>query len=218
MGAKGVKAPPLFLASQSPRRKDLLEQLGLRFQVFVPKTQELRAPSRRGKNSPSKIVEKIAAAKAHAAVNELLAIDIRDALVIAADTLVFQGQTVLGKPKDEVDARKMLKKLSGKAHTVATAVHVTHIHAGKIKKQAHGVTHTKVHFFPLSRIDLDWYIATGEPFDKAGAYGAQSYGTIFLKKLDGSYTNVVGLPLGETMKLLTRASGLPWQAFREAKT
>lgn len=205
---------PLFLASQSPRRRDLLSQLGLRFQVFVPKTEEISAPTRRGRESPSAIVKRIAANKARSAFQELGEIHVQDGVVLAADTLVFQGQKVLGKPSGEDEAKKMLRALSGRTHTVATAVHVIRFSKGKIKREVHDVVRTKVHFFKISPLELDWYIGTGEPFDKAGAYGAQSHGTVFIKKLDGSYTNVVGLPLGETMKLLTKASGLPWQAFR----
>src|SRR5690606_2589406 len=114
--------PPLYLASRSPRRKELLAQAGIRFQVYLPQEDELAAPKFRKKTSARTIVKTISAAKAHAAVKELRALGIKDALILSADTLVFLKQRVLGKPADEKEAFKILSTLSGNTHEVYTGV------------------------------------------------------------------------------------------------
>ncbi len=202
---------PIYLASQSPRRKELLAGVGLNFSVYVPSEPELPAPSKKGKNSPAKIVKKIAAAKANNAAHELLAKNISEAIILSADTLVFLGNDVLSKPVDIADAKRILRKLSGKTHTVATAVQLLLVSQGKIIREAQRVVQTKVKFHPISAKDLEWYINTKEPFDKAGAYGAQLFGAAFIEKFSGSYTNVVGLPVAETLQLIAKLTREPWQ-------
>jgi septum formation protein len=180
---------PLFLASRSPRRRELLEQAGIRFRVHVPREDELAAPKFRGRVRAAAIVEQIARAKAHAAVKELRELDVKTGLVLAADTLVFFREHVLGKPKDADDARRTLRRLSGNWHEVYTGV---------------TAIRTRVRFFRLKPDWIEWYLATGEPFDKAGSYGCQGYGAALVREYRGSYTNVVGLPLGESLELLEK--------------
>jgi septum formation protein len=210
------KLPPIYLASQSPRRKDLLQGIGLLFTVYVPKEPELAAPTKRGKATPATIVKKIAAAKGKNAAAELAHKGVLDAVILSADTLVFLGNEVLGKPKDEADAKRILKKLSRRTHRVATAVQLLLVEKGQIKKVAAKVIQTKVTFHALSAKDLDWYIKTKEPLDKAGAYGAQLFGAAFIKSFSGSYTNVVGLPVAETVQLLSALTKRPWQDWTKA--
>lgn len=196
----------LYLASRSPRRKELLEKAGVKFQVKVPAKEELPAPKTIKKLSPQKIVRLISEAKGLACVEELVEENIQRGLVLSADTLVFLNGKVLGKPKDEAEAKAMLKQLSGNWHWVYTGVTVLELQNGKIKKKNIHVS-TKVKFFPLSKQRIEWYVGTGEPMDKAGAYGAQGFGSVLVERFSGSYTNVVGLPLGETLALLQEISG-----------
>lgn len=195
---------PLYLASRSPRRKSLLAEAGIRFQVYVPREEELPAPDTRKRKSARSIVKDISAAKAKAAERELRAKGITKAVILTADTLVFQNHKVLGKPKDIAHARKMLRALSGKWHEVYTGVTVTRLGNGKTVTRSFQ-TLSKVRFFRLRPEWIEWYIATGEPLDKAGAYGIQGPGAALIEQVRGSYTNVVGLPLGETLAALENA-------------
>lgn len=197
----------LILASRSPRRKELLESASIEFQIHVPEESELEAPKIRRRESPGSIVRKIAKAKAEACARELLAMGKKDALILAADTLVFLNNKVLGKPSSEHEAKAMLKMLSGNWHQVNTGVSVIHLKDGKLKSRTLDVK-TKVKFFRLKTEWINWYVNTGEPMDKAGAYGAQGFGSALVEKFSGSYTNVVGLPLGETLELLELVSGI----------
>lgn len=192
---------PLYLASRSPRRQDLLRQAGIRFQVHVPEEEEIAAPELRKRVSAKAIVKTIASAKAHAAVRELRERGEEKALVLAADTLVFFRQHVLGKPGDRAQAGRMLRTLSGNWHEVYTGVAVFRFHGERVAESAIQVR-TRVRFFPLKSSWIEWYLDTGEPFDKAGSYGCQGYGAALVQEYRGSYTNVVGLPLGETLALL----------------
>lgn len=201
-----MPVPELILASQSPRRRDLLSQAGVRFRVHVPLAPELNAPSTLRNRSPAEIVKKIAAAKARACAEELKG---GEKVILSADTLVFAGGRVLGKPKSENEARLMLRQLSGKTHTVYTGVTCLLLSGAKPKERSIAVA-TKVKFFSLSKKQIDWYVSTGEPMDKAGAYGAQGHGAILVRAYSGSYTNVVGLPLGESLQLLEKVTGQSW--------
>lgn len=200
---RSKNTPPLYLASRSPRRRELLSQAGIRFQVHFPQEDEIAAPKRRGRVKPQAIVERIARAKAHAAVKELRELDVKTGLVLSADTLVFFRQHVLGKPADPDDARRMLRQLSGNWHEVYTGVTALHFSGSRVKENAIQVR-TKVRFFRLKPDWIEWYLSTGEPFDKAGSYGCQGYGAALVREYRGSYTNVVGLPLGETLELLEK--------------
>ncbi|MGZ3657113.1 MAG: Maf family protein [Bdellovibrionota bacterium] len=208
---------PLYLASRSPRRKELLAQAGIRFQVHVPKEDEIAAPKFRKKVAAKVIVEEISRGKAHAAVKELRELGVAQGLVLSADTLVFFRQHVLGKPADADDARRMLRKLSGNWHEVYTGVTVLRFTGSRVKENAIQVR-TKVRFFKLKPDWIDWYLATGEPFDKAGSYGCQAYGAALVQEFKGSYTNVVGLPLGESLALLERTGKTTRAALQIRRT
>jgi septum formation protein len=217
---------PLYLASRSPRRQEMLQQAGIRFQVHVPKEDELAAPKFRQKGKTSrqeksaevpsarKIVRKISLAKAEACARELQELGVKSALVLSADTLVFLDHHVLGKPTDPAGARKMLRKLSGRWHEVYTGVTALRLEHGRTK--VHGIQiRTRVKFFALKPDWIDWYVATGEPLDKAGSYGCQGFGASLVERFSGSYTNVVGLPLGETLALLEKAGRLRRRELQE---
>lgn len=194
---------PLYLASRSPRRRELLAEAGIRFRVHVPKEGELPAPRSRHRVSARLIVKEISAAKARAAAKELLARNKRSALILSADTLVFHRNKVLGKPANTEEARRMISGLSGKWHEVYTGVTVLRMKDGKTSARSFQVR-TRVLFARLSATQIDRYIATKEPLDKAGAYGIQGPGASLVKEVDGSYTNVVGLPLAETIAALRK--------------
>lgn len=197
-------SPQLYLASRSPRRKELLSEAGIRFQVIVPAEEELPAPRTRKRVSARSIVATISKAKARAAENELRRKGVNRAVVLAADTLVFNNHRVLGKPKGREDARRMLRALSGKWHDVFTGVTVIHFNGLKRSEKKLQVR-TRVLFFPLRSELIEWYLDTGEPFDKAGAYGIQGPGASLIQEIRGSYTNVVGLPIGQARALLDKA-------------
>lgn len=180
----------IVLASQSPRRRELLERMGLTFRVVVPDVEERMD---RGLG-PDELVKAISAEKAAAAA-ELVG---REALVIAADTVVALDGAILGKPSSPAHARQMLRSLSGRRHMVYTGVTVRQGDRTRTLSQA-----TAVSFRSLDAGEIDAYIATGEPLDKAGAYGIQGYGAMLVEGIQGDYYNVVGLPvcaLGETLK------------------
>lgn len=197
----------LYLASRSPRRKELLSQAGLRFEVYVPKEEEAPAPASTRKQTPASIVKGISVLKARAALRELQEAGVKEGVILSADTLVFQNGKVLGKPKDESDAVKALGKLSGKWHQVGTAVTCVRFGGKKPIEETIFVS-SKVKFFPLKKEWIRWYVGTGEPMDKAGSYGAQAHGAVFIEKFSGSYSNVVGLPLGQSVALLEKVSGV----------
>jgi septum formation protein len=175
-------AEDIVLASASPRRRELLTMLGLRFEV-IPAERELELDSAL---APSEGVKRIALAKAE----EVAAKRSREALVIAADTIVVHGGTVFGKPTSVQNARWMLKNLSGASHEVYTAVAV--VYGGKTLSECE---RTVVRFRDLSDGEIAAYLRSGEPFDKAGAYGIQGRGSMFIERIEGDYYNVVGLPI-----------------------
>ncbi len=171
----------IVLASGSPRRKELLETLGLDFRIVPARGEEI-PPEGAG---PAETVTALARAKA-AEVAE----SCPEALIIAADTIVWAEGRILGKPKDEADAKRMLHMLSDNAHEVYTGVAL--IYRGK---SAVGAEKTKVFFRRLSDAEIDKYVAGGEPMDKAGAYGIQGRAALMVRRLEGDYFNVMGLPL-----------------------
>lgn len=178
----------LILASKSPRRKELLSLITTDFEIIPAKNDEVADPSL----SPDKFVEALAIAKAE----EVAALYPNDT-VIGSDTVVAAKGEILGKPKDKADAFRMLSLLSGTEHSVFTGVAV--IKNGKI----HSFTEeTKVKFFKLDEFEIERYIATGEPFDKAGAYGIQDLGALLVEGISGDYYNVMGLPVGRLSRLL----------------
>jgi septum formation protein len=188
----------LVLASASPRRRELLSQLGLRFTVSAADLDETPLAG----EVADAYVLRLARAKARAVAQRH-----PGAWVLAADTTVALGSELLGKPSGPAEAREMLGRLSGHTHAVYTGVAL----AGRA--EASTVVRTAVTFRTLSAGEIDWYVGTGEPLDKAGAYAIQGRGGFLVAAVEGSPTNVIGLPLGETLDLLTRAGvPLPWRA------
>jgi septum formation protein len=178
----------IILASQSPRRRELLTLVGIPHDVRPADLDERVLPGER----PAPHAERLARAKAEAvAANE------PDAVVIGADTIVVLDGDILGKPQDAGDAAATLQRLSGRTHTVFTAVAVT-----RHGRTVSGVESVEVTFRPLTSAQIDAYIATGEPMDKAGAYGIQGYGAVIVERVHGDYFAVMGLALGRLVGLL----------------
>lgn len=181
----------IILASASPRRKELLEQIGLTFEVTVSNVPEVIT-----KSEPSEVVEELSAQKAKAAAQAQMKEGA--AIVIGADTIVCQDGKIMGKPKDKEDAAKMLKRLAGNTHSVFTGVTVIE----------EGVTvrtfscETKVRVYPMTEQEIWDYIETGEPMDKAGAYGIQGRFAAWIEGIEGDYNNVVGLPVSALWQVL----------------
>lgn len=179
----------LILASSSPRRSALLTAVGYEFEVRVADVDETPLPE----ESAEALVARLAELKARTVACG------PDELVLAADTTVACDGTILNKPDDEVEAARMLRRLSGRAHDVFTGVTLRHA-AG----EETFVERTIVWFAPLSEEDIAWYVATGEPLGKAGAYGIQGRASRFVTRVEGSYPNVVGLPTAQVAQRLAR--------------
>ena len=178
--------PPLIvLASSSPRRKEILASLGLRFEARAAEVDESLLPA----ESAFDAAERLARAKV-AAVREAAFGSTPDALVVAADTLVVLDGAALGKPRDRADARRMLSTLAGRAHDVVTGVACAR--GGRVVS---GRETTRVVFAPMSQAEIVEYAETGEPDDKAGAYALQGIGGLFVERVEGSPSNVVGFPV-----------------------
>ncbi len=180
----------LTLASGSPRRRELLSLLGLPFDVVSPDIDE----SVHDGEDPVAYVERLAREKAGAVA--------ADGVVIAADTTVVIDGIILGKPSDSIEATAMLRRLSGRTHEVFSGVAVSNT-----TEVIAAVERTLVTMTEMTDADIDWYIGTGEPLDRAGAYAIQSIGGVFVTAVEGSVSNVVGLPLTVAVELL-RSSGL----------
>ena len=186
-----MKLPPLILASQSPRRRLLLKQIGFQFAVRPSDVRE----DLWDHETPEHNAKRIALSKAVEVARNL-----KRGIVIGADTIVVLGKAILGKPKTKSEARAMLKRLSGRMHTVYTAFALVDVdsnrHVVRIEK-------TKVWFRKLSTKEIDAYVRSGSPMDKAGAYGIQDdYGAVFVKRVEGCFYNVVGFPLTEFYQTL----------------
>ena len=184
----------ILLASKSPRRRELLELAQLDFEIVPTSFDESKISK---EMEASEYVSTLAKGKALKAFEDVEEIKKRDSLVIGADTIVVLDNEILGKPSDEKEAFKMLKKLSGREHKVYTAV--------SLVDKGHEKTffeETKVYFYELSDDEINEYIKSGEPMDKAGSYGIQGLGSLFVRKIDGDYFNVVGLPLARTVREL----------------
>jgi septum formation protein len=189
---------PLVLASASPRRHELLQSAGLAFTVVVAGVDESVHPG----EAPIAYVERVARAKALAVAGRLGLAAAGDVTVLAADTTVDLDGEILAKPVDDADARRMLRAMSGRTHQVHTAVvgwRISGIRAVTVT--------TDVTFARLDDVMIDWYLSRREHVDKAGAYGMQGAAGAFVERLDGSPTNVIGLPLVETLAVL-RACGV----------
>jgi septum formation protein len=186
----------LILASKSPRRYELLKQVGLDFEVIPSRVMEDIVQ----KESPKEHVIRLAEAKARD-----IASGYPDRWVIAADTIVYINGSILGKPKSREEAMEMLHRLSGQEHWVLTGFSVCHLGKGKSDKEA---VQTAVKMKTLSPTEMEWYVQTGEPFDKAGGYAIQGIGSFMIESIRGSYTNVVGLPLCELIQMLNRLGAI----------
>ena len=186
----------LVLASGSPRRRAMLEDMGLVFRVLVTDTDE----SRNDHETPEDFVVRLARDKARAAEQQLCAEQsgLQHTAILAADTIVVQGENVFGKPTDYEHAKRIWQSLSGSQHQVMTAVSLLHEDSMQIK-----VSVTEVEFGLINEAQMQRYWETGEPNDKAGAYAIQGFASAWVKLIHGSYSNVVGLPLREVNQLLT---------------
>ncbi|ELQ6108203.1 Maf family protein [Cronobacter turicensis] len=185
----------LYLASGSPRRQELLGMLGVTFERLVPGVEEQRA----SQEAPQDYVTRLARDKARAGV----ALATRDLPVLGADTIVVLNGDVLEKPRDAAHAAEMLRKLSGQTHEVMTAIALSD--KQRVRER---LVMTRVTFRALTAQDIAAYVESGEPMDKAGAYGIQGLGGCFVRRIEGSYHAVVGLPLVETWELLSEFNSL----------
>ena len=180
----------IILASASPRRKEILELADLEFDVMPSDAQEITT-----KTAPNEVVMELASIKA----KDIYKKSEKQSMIVGADTVVaYQGQ-ILGKPTDEADAKRMLTMLSGQTHEVYTGVCV--IEDGKTKTF---YEETKVTFYEISDEQIDYYIKTGEPIDKAGSYGIQGKAAVFIKGIEGDYYNVVGFPIARFLQEITK--------------
>jgi septum formation protein len=182
---------PIILASASPRRAELLRAAGIEFEVIPAHIDESVHPH----ETADAYVRRIADAKARA-----VSARVTDRIILAADTTVVVDEMMLAKPEDDADAKRMLRMLSGRTHAVLTAVAV--VRGPERSAPLVEVERTEVEFAPLSEFEIDWYVATGEPRDKAGAYAIQGYASRFVTRIDGSYSNVVGLPVALVYEIL----------------
>jgi|SRR5690242_3329058 len=191
----------LILASASPRRAQILHDAGLRFEPMRTDVDERR---KRGETARS-MTRRLAKAKARAVVNKLRN-KTAEAIVIGADTIVEVKGALLGKPQSHQDARKMVAKLAGRTHRVVTSIAAIRLpdHAQAIATES-----TRVRFARLSANEIAEYVKSGEPLDKAGAYGIQGVGGRFIEKIDGCYFNVVGLPLARLYRMLIQLGWNP---------
>jgi septum formation protein len=182
-----------ILASASPRRRELLASIGLEFDVVPSHIPEVRDD----RESPEEYVGRLSREKA-----ERIASEHPSRWVIAADTTVLLGDQLLEKPVDDADARRMLATIAGRTHTVYTGVTLRNVERSWCETR---LSESEVRMLPLSESDIAWYVKTGEPADKAGAYAVQGIGAMFIDSIHGSYTNVVGLPLATLFQMLRKA-------------
>ena len=189
----------VYLASQSPRRRQLLEQLGVRYELLLPtpdedaEALEMVLPG----ETPLSYVKRVTQLKLEAAMQRLKTRNLPKGPVLCADTTVALGREILGKPDSAQDALRILKKLSGNTHRVLTAVAI-----GEGKRRVSNVSISSVTFASMTSAEMKAYVASGEPMGKAGAYGVQGLAAAHISVIKGSYTGIMGLPLFETADLL----------------
>lgn len=197
----------IILASASPRRKALLEQIGMEFEICPAKGEEVITESR-----PDAVVSELSRQKAEEVAAGVLTYNEQhpdlatpqDILVIGADTVVTYGGEILGKPKDEADAGRMLTLLQGNTHSVYTGITLVFIDKSGRTGEYCFFEKTDVTMYPMDEDEINRYIATGEPMDKAGSYGIQGRCAIYIKQIEGDYNNVVGLPVARLYQELRR--------------
>jgi septum formation protein len=182
----------IILASASPRRKDLMEQIGLQFEVEPSNYDEETMLG----SEPHEMAKKLSLGKARTAARKH-----RNAIIIAADTFVVFGDRVLGKPRTDYEARKMLRALNGQAHSVITGFTILDTETGKVVSRS---VETRVHMRKLTLKDIDRYVRSKEPLGKAGGYAIQGLGAVLVERIDGDYSNVVGLPLSALVECLEK--------------
>lgn len=203
----------IYLASRSPRRRELLTQIGVRFEPLLlrlapPRGADIDELQHAGE-AAADYVERITREKAEFGVRVLTMRSLLPRPVLAADTVVIVDGEVLGKPADAREAAAFLQRLAGRTHEVRTSVAMGHAGVVRGTPQVHQATCvTQVTFRPLTRDEIDRYCATSEPYDKAGGYAIQGMAAVFIARIDGSYSSVMGLPLFETAGLL-RQAGVP---------
>lgn len=183
----------IILASGSPRRKEILEQIGVEFRIVTSNDEEVIQ-----KSNPKEVVEELATRKACSVASDME----EGTIVIGADTMVALDGQVMGKPKDEQDAKEMIRKLQGKKHQVYTGVCAVVKEAGKENRCIGFVQATDVWVYPMTEKQIDDYVATGEPLDKAGAYGIQGKFAVYIEKIEGDYLNIVGFPVSKLYRKL----------------
>ncbi|AKJ67034.1 septum formation protein Maf [Pandoraea thiooxydans] len=194
-----MTVPSIYVASQSPRRQELLRQFGVSYELLLPANDE-NAESLETVlpgEPPDNYVQRVCLLKAQAAIARASRRQLPPAPILTADTTVCLDGTILGKPFDDADARAVLARLSGTRHRVLTAVAIT-----TDARTFHALSISHVWFRPLRQDEIERYVASGEPMGKAGAYGIQGKAAEFIMRIDGSYSGIMGLPLYETAALL----------------
>jgi septum formation protein len=191
----------IYLASQSPRRRQLLEQLGVAYQLLLPDADEDAEALEqvRPNEAPAAYVQRVTQLKLDAALQRLARRGLPTAPVLCSDTTVALGRVIFGKPVDSADAVVMLAQLGGRTHRVLTAVAL-----GLGPRREQVLSRSQVRFATLGADDIQAYVSTGEPMGKAGAYGVQGRAAAFIAHISGSYSGIMGLPLFETAQLLRR--------------
>ncbi len=197
----------LYLASQSPRRAQLLEQIGVAFERLLPGTDESQESlealeSQIAGEAPTRYVRRVTELKGKAALARWRRQELVHGHILVSDTTVFIGGTIFGKPANAADAIRILSHLSGKTHRVCTAVALVSTISGTTAMQ---VSSSRIRFARLKIDQIENYVATGEPIGKAGAYAIQGLAAAFIRSIEGSYSGIMGLPLFETAQLLRRA-------------
>jgi len=190
----------LILASQSPRRKELLSSLGVEFKTISADIDE----SVRDGEAADDYVNRLALEKAKAGLGMLTSADAT--WVLGSDTAVVMGEVILGKPTSKQDFMSMMRRLSGRTHSVLTSIALVSSEVALVE-----LVETKVSFIALTEAQIESYWRSGEPQDKAGGYGIQGLASVFIERIEGSYSAVVGLPLHETAKILSKANLPIWQ-------
>lgn len=194
-----MKPDFIYLASQSPRRRQLLEQLGIRHELLLPdeaedaEALEVVMPG----EAPAAYVQRVTQLKLDAALARLRRRGLPAAPVLCSDTTVALGRVIYGKPADATDARRMLAELAGHTHRVLTAVAI-----GNLRRRMQALSTSRVTFAPMSRQQIAAYVAAGEPMGKAGAYAVQGRAAAWISHISGSYSGIMGLPMHETAQLL----------------
>ena len=194
-----------ILASKSPRRKEILENLGISFEIVTADTDEDSEIT-----DPSELVRELSVRKGMAVAEELIRNNkiVESTIVISSDTVVASEGEILGKPHDEADAKRMLRGLSGRAHSVFSGIALTLVEEGRVVKTAAATEETKVYFSAMDEDDIDFYVKNEQVYDKAGAYAIQGIASAFIEKIDGDYFNVVGLPVRRMFRLMEEEYGI----------